>query len=241
MEVLPFRKGEIEGISTQTRKKLEDKSMETTQPSLLHGLYIITDPKRTDKTGLIPAVSAAVQGGAKIVQYRNKEADYAQQKWEIFDLLTLCRPLNIPVLINDDADLAAETDADGVHIGVEDGAIEAAREKLGKNKIIGVSCYNDPLRAQQAEQSGADYVAFGRFFPSQTKPQAVQAEPKLLREAKQKLSIPIVAIGGITPENGKTLVDAGADMLAVIHAVWNFGETEKIQQTARKIVSLFEK
>jgi thiamine-phosphate pyrophosphorylase len=140
-------------------------------------------------------------------------------------------------IINDDVTLAKETQADGVHLGREDAAIAQARKQLGSRAIIGVSCYNELARAEQAAAQGADYVAFGRFFPSRTKPQAVPASLDLLREAKKKLHIPVVAIGGITPENGASLIAAGANALAVIEGV--FGQAD-VRAAAERYASLFK-
>jgi thiamine-phosphate pyrophosphorylase len=141
-------------------------------------------------------------------------------------------------IVNDDAALARQSQADGVHLGREDTAPVQARARLGSRAIIGVSCYNELPRAQAAQEQGADYVAFGRFFPSRTKPQAVQAGPELLHEAKKKLRIPVVAIGGITPENGASLIAAGADALAVIEGV--FGQAD-VRAAAERYAQLFAK
>ncbi len=202
-----------------------------------HGLYLLTDYHLTEKTGLIPSVAAAIQGGVRVVQYRNKHATRERKLWEIRDLITLCRPLDIPLIINDEADLAAESGADGVHLGAEDGSIADARNLLGEEAIIGVSCYNSLDRTREAADQGASYVAFGRFFPSQTKPDAVLATPDLLQQAKAELQIPLCAIGGIDHENGGTLVEAGADLLAVIHSVLGAPD---ITQAAKEIAALYE-
>ena len=132
------------------------------------------------------------------------------------ELVKICHRHNVPLIINDDIELAARVDADGVHIGREDGAIAQARKRLGADAIIGVSCYNFVERAIEAQAQGATYVAFGRFFPSTSKPLAAPAKIETLIQAKQLLKIPIVAIGGIMPENGAQLLAAGADLLAVI-------------------------
>ncbi len=202
----------------------------------LSGLYLITDRDLTDKPGLVPAVAEAIQGGARIVQYRNKHANKERKLWEISDLITLCRPLGIPLIVNDDTNLAKESGADGVHLGGDDGSIEEARKLLGNEAIIGVSCYNSLDRARMAVEQGADYIAFGRFFPSRTKPDAVHATTEVLTQARAELQLPIVAIGGVDSSNGKSLIDAGADMLAVINAV--LGATN-IQKAAQDIAELF--
>lgn len=203
----------------------------------LSGLYLLTDHHLTDKMGVVPAVAAAIQGGARIVQYRNKHANRERKLWEIRDLITLCKPLGIPLIVNDDTDLAAETGADGVHLGTEDGALADARKLLGKEAIIGVSCYNSLERAREAAAEGASYIAFGRFFPSQTKPRAVLATPDLLQQARAELQLPLCAIGGIDHENGGTLVEAGADLLAVIHSVLGAPD---ITRAATEIAALYK-
>ncbi len=203
----------------------------------LRGLYVLTDHHLTEQVGLVAAVAEALQGGARIIQYRNKHANRERKLWEISDLLTLCRPLGIPLIVNDDLDLAQQTAADGVHLGVEDGNIGEARKLLGEEAIIGVSCYNSIDRARMAAEQGASYLAFGRFFPSRAKPDAVQADPGILAQAGEELQLPTVAIGGVDSNNGKELIDAGADMVAVIHSVLGAND---IRQAAREISQLFE-
>ena len=204
----------------------------------LSGLYVITDSQLlADQTALLNGVAAAIDGGATVVQYRDKSADQAKRLAEAQALLTLCRSRHVPLLINDDVALAAEIGADGVHVGSDDASLVEARGILGEQAIIGVTCYNQLALAQQAEQDGADYVAFGRFFSSKTKPGAVQANQKLLIEASATLSLPIVAIGGVTPQNGASLLEAGANMLAVIHGVY---AQEDIQAAAENYNALFQ-
>ena len=201
----------------------------------LSGLYAITDGRLSTDGKLIQAVSEAIAGGARIIQYRDKSGDQARRTNEARQLLQLCRQHHATLIINDDVALAAKIGADGVHLGRDDGNIESARQQLPKG-IIGVSCYNDWQRAQAATQSGADYIAFGAFFPSSTKPDASRAEPTLLRRVKQELNVAVVAIGGITAENGAPLIAAGADMLAVVQGV--FGQPD-IRQAARQYTDLF--
>ncbi|HSH29878.1 MAG TPA: thiamine phosphate synthase [Thiohalobacter sp.] len=202
----------------------------------MHGLYAITDPDLLPDDRLVDAVTAALAGGARAIQFRDKRPE-ASLKLELARALnTLCREHGALFLVNDDADLAAAAGAHGVHLGREDAPVAAARERLGREAVIGVSCYNELDRAHHAARLGADYVAFGRFFPSRTKPQAVGAEPALLRAARRELDLPLVAIGGITPENGGLLLEAGADMLAVIHGL--FG-AEDIATAARRYATLF--
>ncbi len=204
---------------------------------LPRGLYAIADTGLLPAESLVEAVAYAIHGGAVMIQYRDKGDDEMRRQYEAADLSNLCRPLGVPLIINDDVELASNILAKGVHLGKDDADIAAARTKLGASMIIGVSCYNDLQRAFEAEKAGADYVAFGSFFPSPTKPDAVKADADLLRQAKQQLTIPVVAIGGITADNGAQLVAAGADMLAVIHGV--FGQPD-IAAAADKIAGLFE-
>ncbi len=205
--------------------------------TLPRGLYAITDSKLLSPERMVEAVALAIQGGAVMIQYRDKGDDPMRRQWEASDLSNMCRPLGVPLIINDDVELAAQVMAKGVHLGKEDADIASARAQLGPNAIIGVSCYNDLDCAIAAEKAGADYVAFGSFFPSRVKPGAVKAEVELLRQAKQHLGIPVVAIGGITADNGAQLVEAGADMLAVITDV--FGQAD-VLGAAEKISRLFE-
>lgn len=207
------------------------------RPRALRGLYAITDPRLTPEPILLERVGAAIAGGAAVVQYRHKGANETTRRREAEALLTLCRAQDVPLVINDDVALARAIGADGVHLGREDADPHAAREALGAEVIIGVSCYNEFDRARRACAAGADYVAFGRFFPSRTKPDAVQADPALLTRARTELDRPVVAIGGITPENGAQLIAAGADMLAVIDAL--FGQAD-VETAARRIATLFE-
>ena len=202
--------------------------------SPLHGLYAITDSTLLDDKQLLTAVEHAIAGGARIIQYRDKSSDQARRQQQASDLLRLCQQHGITFIINDDVDLAAAIGADGVHLGREDGDIAQARRQLG-NGIIGVSCYNEWPLAEAAATAGADYIAFGAFFPSATKPNAMRATPDLLQRSRD-LGLPIVAIGGITPENGRELVNAGADMLAVVQGV--FGQPD-IHAAACRYAALF--
>ncbi|MDX1253315.1 MAG: thiamine phosphate synthase [Gammaproteobacteria bacterium] len=203
----------------------------------LRGLYAITDSALIAPDKLIEEVAQAIAGGAAVIQYRDKGTDAARRECEARGLLTLCRAHGVPLIINDDVALAAAIGADGVHLGRDDITLNEARRRLGTAALIGVSCYNDLARAEVAQAAGADYVAFGRFFGSHTKPNAVRAGVELLHQARQRLDIPVAAIGGITAENGAALIEASADMLAVIHGV--FGQTD-ITGAARSIALLFK-
>ena len=185
---------------------------------LSKGLYLIT-PDEPDSTRLLARV-AAVLPFASCLQYRNKRADSGQREEQALALRALCRGVGVPLIINDDAVLAAKINADGVHLGEHDGDIAAARALLGDDGIVGVSCYDELDRAEIAARAGADYIAFGAFFPSPTKPGARRASPDLLQSAA-RFSLPRVAIGGITPDNARPLIDAGADLLAVISGVFD--------------------
>ena len=186
----------------------------------LSGLYVITEDRPPADRPVTNGVEAALRGGARIVQYRDKSDDHVRRLEEAGALRKLCSDHGALLLINDDIDLAASVAADGVHLGRDDPDMASARSKLPAGSLIGITCYNRFERAQQAAAQGADYIAFGSFHPSPTKPDAVHADPDLLRRARQELALPTVAIGGISPENGAALVRAGADMLAVISAVF---------------------
>ena len=184
----------------------------------LRGLYLITpDDPDTDR---LRARVEAVLSEARLLQYRNKPADAALRRRQLGVLRPLCRDAGVPLIVNDDLGLAIEVGADGVHLGEDDGAAATARTSLGEHALIGVSCYDSLARARDAAHAGASYLAFGAFFPSTTKPNARRATPDLLRDSAA-LGLPQVAIGGITPDNARSLVDAGADMLAVISGVFD--------------------
>lgn len=201
----------------------------------ISGLYAVT-PEWSDSARLLDAVALCLQGGAGWVQYRNKGDDVAEQHEQASELLELCHRFGARLIVNDNLRLADLIDADGVHLGKDDASVREARIILGPEKIIGVSCYNSLQQALDAETAGADYAAFGSFFASGTKPQAVAAPLDLLREAKRQLTIPVVAIGGITPDNAVQLIEAGADALAVIAALF---DSPDIKATAQQFVGLF--
>lgn len=200
------------------------------------GLYAIADRAYLRPEQFAPAVMQAIAGGARIIQYRDKLSDENERADIATELAALCRRLGCPLIVNDDVRLAMTVGAHGVHLGWDDTDIAGARRLLEARALIGVSCYNDLARAQAAEDAGADYVAFGSFYPSSTKPQAVRAELELLRAARRLLRVPIVAIGGITTDNGAALLAAGADALAAIEGV--FGQTD-IRAAAARYARLF--
>lgn len=190
----------------------------------LTGLYAITDATQSDVNKLIIDVEQALLGGARIIQYRDKSNNSQHRLKTAHALRELTRQHSALLIINDEVQLAKDSNADGVHLGADDASISAARAQLGPTAIIGVSCYNDFSLAKQAENNGANYVAFGRFFPSRTKPHATQATIEILQTAKRELDTPIVAIGGITAENAGELISAGANMLAVVDDIFSQGD-----------------
>ena len=203
---------------------------------LARGLYAITDSRLIGDIPLLEAVEQAIRGGAQVIQYRDKDSEPGVRETTARQLARVCERHAIPLIINDDVGLAERSGASGVHLGRADSPLLEARQRLGPEAIIGVSCYNSLARAETAVASGADYVAFGRFFTSTSKPHAVPADPALLKNAREKLDVPLVAIGGITPENGATLLEAGADLLAAIEGV--FGQSD-IEAAARRYAGLF--
>ncbi|MBI3903874.1 MAG: thiamine phosphate synthase [Nitrosomonadales bacterium] len=204
--------------------------------SFIHGLYAIT-PDCADTVELLGRARLALAGGTGVLQYRNKSADAVLRLEQAAALRELTREFAVTFIVNDDAHLAARVDADGVHLGAEDDELQAARVLLGKRKIIGVSCYNRLSLARKAVDDGADYVAFGAFFPSSVKPDAVKADVELLRQARTELGVPLVAIGGITVQNGAALVQAGADALAVISALFDAVDIQAAAQEFSELLT----
>jgi len=195
-------------------------------------------PDEPDIGSLTHKVRKALAGGARILQYRNKSASAALRREQGTALLALCREARIPFVINDDLDLARAIRADGLHLGRDDVSIAAARAQLGEDTLLGVSCYDRLELALAAREAGADYVAFGSAFPSPTKPEATRAPLSLYREARGRLDFPIVAIGGITTENAHNVIEAGADAVAVISALF---DSPDIEAAARSFSRLFDK
>lgn len=203
---------------------------------MINTLYAITDSQLLAGDKLFSAVKAALNGGCKLVQYRDKSNNHERRLVEAKTLLSLCNQHNAKLLINDDVSLAQEIGAHGVHLGQGDTNPVAARIILGSSAIIGITCHNSLTLAQQALKDSANYIAFGRFFPSSTKPDAHPAPLGLISEARTQFgNTPIVAIGGITLANGKQLLNAGADMLAVCHSLFS---AEDITAQARKFIEL---
>jgi thiamine-phosphate pyrophosphorylase len=205
----------------------------------LSGLYAVT-PDEDDIGTLARKVRQALAGGARAVQYRNKSAQAALRREQGAALLAVCRRAKVPLLVNDDLDLAETLDADGLHVGRGDVSVAAARERLGKNKLLGASCYDRLALALAARDAGADYVAFGSAFASTTKPGATRAPLSLYREAKASLDVPIVAIGGITSGNARAVIEAGADAVAVISALFGAPDVERRAREFARIFSDYE-
>ena len=203
------------------------------------GLYAVT-PEEDDAGALADKVAAAIDGGAAAVQYRNKRAPPALRRSQAQALARVHAARGGLFIVNDDPDIAVDVDADGVHIGAGDPPIEATRARIGPDRLIGVSCYDDWSRARAAVDAGADYVAFGSFFASQTKPQARHANVDLLQRART-LGVPVVAIGGITVANAPALIDAGATAVAVITEVFAHGGADDVRRAAAAFDALFHR
>jgi thiamine-phosphate pyrophosphorylase len=200
------------------------------------GLYAVT-PELTDSIALVSKVDAALRGGARVIQYRSKSIADSLRRSQAGEIARLCRIWNALFIVNDSVELAREVDADGVHLGKDDGDVPAARRMLGPGKLIGVSCYNEIGRARVAVSQGADYVAFGSFFSSSTKPQALRAGTELLQIAASEIALPVVAIGGITENNAAGLIAAGADAVAVVSALF---DALDVEAQARRFARLFQ-
>jgi thiamine-phosphate pyrophosphorylase len=199
------------------------------------GLYLIT-PDETNTARLLQRVADALHSPVALLQYRNKTATGSLRLEQARGLLSLCAERDIAFIVNDDIELAMQIDADGVHLGKDDDDVREARLLLGKEKIIGASCYNDIERAQLAAAAGADYLAFGAMYPSLTKPYAPRASLELIRQAAQ-FGKPIVAIGGITVENATPVIDAGAHYLAVIQSVF---AADSAHSAVQQFIPFFE-
>ena len=189
-------------------------------PNKLRGLYAIT-PECADGHRLLADIEAALSGGCRIIQYRDKQSAMPEQVARVRALRQITQRFGACLLINDDIALAHLIDADGVHLGQDDGSLVFARAILGPDKILGASCYADFAAAQIAEKAGVDYVAFGAVYPSLTKPDAASAAVDLFIRSKNELTVAVCAIGGITLENAAPLITAGADLLAVISDLFN--------------------
>lgn len=204
----------------------------------LRGLYAITDSQLLAGGKLLPYAEAALKGGATLLQYRDKSSDEARRLRQAEALRELCNRYGAGLIINDDAELAARLGV-GLHLGQTDGSLSVARALLGRQAIIGGTCHARMELAEAAAKEGASYVAFGRFFDSNTKPGAPSATVELLDEAKSRISLPIVAIGGVTLDNAALLIARGASMVAVIHALFGADSAAEVERRARAFSALF--
>ncbi|MFC0668047.1 thiamine phosphate synthase [Azotobacter chroococcum] len=205
----------------------------------LRGLYAITDSQLLAGGKLLPYVEAALEGGARLLQYRDKSDDDARRLREAEALRDLCLRHGAQLIINDDLELATRLGV-GLHLGQQDGSLSAARALLGPRVVLGATCHGQLELAEQAAADGASYLAFGRFFDSSTKPGAPPASPELLEEARARFAQPLVAIGGVTLDNAPELIGRGAAMVAVIHALFAAENAAEVERRARAFSQLFE-
>ena len=205
----------------------------------LRGLYAITDSQLLAGK-FLSYVEAALEGGVTLLQYRDKGSDESRRLREATALLKLCERYKTRLIINDDADLAARLDV-GVHMGQTDGSLTDARGLLGHKAIVGATCHGSLEMAEKAKADGATYIAFGRFFNSNTKPGAPAIELDVLRQARARFNLPIAVIGGITLENAPPLVEHGADLLAVVHGLFGAESTQEVTRRARAFNALLKK
>lgn len=199
------------------------------------GLYAITDCRNLKTGELLNKTEIILDSGAVMLQYRNKTTDKILKYKQSEKLQVLCNKYNVPLIINDDIEMAHSLQVDGVHIGRNDTSCTIARKILGPESIIGVSCYNDIYRAMELQGAGASYLAFGAFFPTTTKKNTINIQPAVLIEAKKKLALPLVAIGGITPENGEELVKAGADFIAAASGIYKAVDQKSVTENYTKL------
>ena len=190
----------------------------------MRGVYAITDCDNLSTHELLSTTEKILRAGIAALQYRDKSGDLKKRNREAQELQRLCREYDCLFIVNDDVQLAKLVTANGVHLGCNDCDCKAARKELGPDAIVGVSCYNSLKAAQDDTAGGADYVAFGSFYPTTSKQNTTIAKPEIIKQAKQKISLPIVAIGGITPTNCGPLIEYGADMLAVISSIYQAGD-----------------
>lgn len=199
----------------------------------LRGVYAIT-PGSADFPAILARTALLLDTGVCAVQYRDKDASASDRLQRACALRDLCRARGVPFIVNDDPELAHASGADGVHLGADDPAPDVARRLLGPDALIGVSCYDDVDLALRLQDAGADYVALGAFHPTTSKQPRTRATPGMLSDARRRLTCPIVAIGGITPENSAPLIAAGADVLAVISAVYGVADPLPVMAAFRR-------
>lgn len=202
----------------------------------MKGLYIVT-PDWDDTDKMVAATEAALKGGVALVQYRHKTASAELRKEQASRLLDLCRQYDRPLVINDFVELCMELGADGIHVGGTDAPVAEVRKAIGPDKILGASCYGSLELAHKAHEAGANYVAFGGFYPSRVKKYEVSTPVDIITRAKQQLPVPVVVIGGMTQENSVPLIRAGSDMVAAISSVYM---TDDPQAAAEAFVDLFK-
>lgn len=205
---------------------------------MLRGVYAITDSKLlpTDEL-LLNKVEVVLKGGAHLIQYRDKSTDKQKRIRQASALRDLCTTYHVPLIINDDIELATSINADGVHLGQQDMPLTTARKILGENKIIGATCHDSIILAKEAEHNGANYVAFGACFSSPTKPDACTLSHTILKKAKLQLNIPIVAIGGISSENASQIIATGVDMIAVVSDLF---DRDDVYKHTQQLANLFK-
>lgn len=201
----------------------------------MKGLYLVT-PDWDDTDALIKATETALSVGVGLLQYRHKTANGELRLEQASALLKLCRQHNVPFIVNDHIDLCIALDADGIHVGGTDASVAVVRTLIGKDKILGASCYGDFALAEQAQIAGASYVAFGGFYPSRVKKYEVSTPASIVSKAKSQLTLPVCVIGGMTPDNAKPLVKEGADMVAAISSVYS---ADDIAVAVKEFAALF--
>ena len=203
----------------------------------LKGLYAIADTQCIGTDNIVNAVSEVLSAGTNIIQYRDKLNNYGTRYMIANKIKSLTAKHKALLIVNDDVLLAKSIDVDGVHLGKEDCSISEALNYLGPNKIIGASCYNNYDNACQAVKAGANYVAFGSFFSSLTKPSALRASTSLISRARKELKVPVCAIGGITKENVSLLLHTGVDMIAIVSAIFS---SPSPKQAAKEYLTLLQ-
>ena len=205
----------------------------------MKGLYVITDCENLSTDRLLAATENVLRAGVAVLQYRDKSRNHTKRQYETAELRLLCREYNCLFIINDDVQLAKSANSDGVHLGSGDCDCNKARNELGPGAMIGVSCYNRVETALAAADAGADYIAFGSFYPSPSKQDTVIAKPGIIKQAKRKIALPIVAIGGITPSNCRILLESGADLLAVISSIYQADDPYSAAQEFNRLIDGF--
>lgn len=201
----------------------------------MKGLYLVT-PDWDDTEKLVAASEQAIAGGASMLQYRHKTATHELRMEQAAALLAVCRRVNVPLIINDHSALCEQLDADGIHVGGTDASVAQVRVKLGKDKIVGASCYGDLQLARDAAAAGASYVAFGGFYPSRVKKYEVTTPPDIITRALSEIDLPLCVIGGMTPHNARPLIALGAHSVAAISSVY---AAANHQAAAEEFAALF--